>query len=66
MIVTIGVSIFFLLFFGTMMLGNRASHSFENILNKQADQELMEIELQMKQKPSKPKTDLNRENVRAK
>lgn len=43
MIVSIGISALFLLFLGVMILGNHLSHSFAQILNKQADQELAEL-----------------------
>jgi hypothetical protein len=42
-ILTIALSIFFILYFGVLMLGNRVSHAIERIQAKEADEELAHI-----------------------
>ncbi|ARK30398.1 hypothetical protein [Halalkalibacter krulwichiae] len=52
------LSAFFLMFFWVMMLGNRVSHTIEQILAKDADEELANINLMMseyEQKENKKK-----------
>ncbi|MET3504352.1 hypothetical protein [Halalkalibacter oceani] len=39
---------FFTLFFGVMMFGNHMSHTLETIVNKRADEHLLQIEQQLK------------------
>ncbi|MFC0559977.1 hypothetical protein [Halalkalibacter alkalisediminis] len=46
-VITISLSIFFLLFFGVMMLGNKMSQTIEYLQAKAADEELAYIDEMM-------------------
>lgn len=46
--VTVFSICFFALFFGVMMFGNHLSHIIETIVNKRADEQLLQIEQQLK------------------
>ncbi|GAE28550.1 hypothetical protein JCM9140_4795 [Halalkalibacter wakoensis JCM 9140] len=48
MVLVMSLSLFFLLFFGIMMLGNKMSHTIEYLQAKEADEELEKIEEKMK------------------
>jgi hypothetical protein len=48
-LISISVSLFFLLFFGVMILGNRVAHVIEYQQAKEAEEKLTKIEQMMQQ-----------------
>ncbi|WP_227936278.1 hypothetical protein [Alkalihalobacillus deserti] len=55
LVITIFLSVFFLLFFGVMMLGNKMAHKIEYLLAREADQEISYInEMMSKSEQEEP------------